>query len=319
MKKYGFFILLVTSIFLWQCKKDDDIPELPPEVVNSVVEDAFTVKLIFNKEMESTVASNVQNYALENESINPIKAVSNRKEVMLTFEQKLQSGAYYTLKLKNLKSTTGGQILEGYSIYFSVDFKEEVRLWRKEIEFYVPAVTEEEREDPNNWTLYSLRENKQIPSSEFATDKWDVLFVLDDMDMLIGANDQFCGFNGLGKIGLMMRDIETVTAPGESTFLEKCQSVPVEYGKIPGRDPIVPGWCQKIDEEQEGGPFELVPNRTLLLKLADGKRYAKMQMLGLYKGNPTNPTADQERYHISFRYVIQDDGTPNLNIPIDLD
>ncbi|SEM00633.1 HmuY protein [bacterium A37T11] len=79
------------------------------------------------------------------------------------------------------------------------------------------------------------------------------------------------------------------------------------------------GWSQA---EGDGGWFsydltthllKALPNRTYVLRLPNGK-YAKLQLLSAYKGNPPAVT---DMYwpapYFTFRYFVQQDGSRNLN------
>lgn len=53
-------------------------------------------------------------------------------------------------------------------------------------------------------------------------------------------------------------------------------------------------------------------NRTLVFKTADGK-YAKFEMISIYKGNPAAPTVQTPLPYLTFKYYIQADGSKNLS------
>ena len=51
-----------------------------------------------------------------------------------------------------------------------------------------------------------------------------------------------------------------------------------------------------------------IPGRTIVVRTADGKRYAKIRILSYYQGNPELPTDDPSRYY-TFDYVLSPSGT----------
>jgi hypothetical protein len=53
--------------------------------------------------------------------------------------------------------------------------------------------------------------------------------------------------------------------------------------------------------------------RTVLVKTAKGK-FAKVQLLSVYKDSPSDPDRDNKTGYLSFRYAIQMDGSKNLDI-----
>ncbi len=55
-----------------------------------------------------------------------------------------------------------------------------------------------------------------------------------------------------------------------------------------------------------------LPNRTYILRLPDGK-YAKLQLINAYKGNPATVTnMNWPAPYYTFRYFVQQDGSKNL-------
>lgn len=72
-----------------------------------------------------------------------------------------------------------------------------------------------------------------------------------------------------------------------------------------------PGWYQYNSTTHLLTPIQA---RTLVIKMANGK-YAKLQMISLYKGNPVSPTLSTPVPYITFKYWVQQDGSTNLQIP----
>lgn len=59
--------------------------------------------------------------------------------------------------------------------------------------------------------------------------------------------------------------------------------------------------------------MQSIPDRTYIIRLPDGK-YAKLQLLNAYKGNPPAVTdLNWPAPYFTFRYFVQNDGTKNLS------
>ena len=57
---------------------------------------------------------------------------------------------------------------------------------------------------------------------------------------------------------------------------------------------------------------QVIPNRTYVIRLSNGK-YAKLQMLNVYKGNPPAVTdLNWPAPYFTFKYFVQEDGSKNL-------
>lgn len=59
--------------------------------------------------------------------------------------------------------------------------------------------------------------------------------------------------------------------------------------------------------------MQALPNRTYVIRLPDGK-YAKLQLINAYKGNPTAVTnMNWPAPYYTFKYYVQQDGSKNLD------
>ncbi|SKB42033.1 hypothetical protein SAMN05660841_00463 [Sphingobacterium nematocida] len=59
--------------------------------------------------------------------------------------------------------------------------------------------------------------------------------------------------------------------------------------------------------------MQALPNRTYAIRLPDG-RYAKLQLINVYKGNPTAVTnMNWPSPYYTFKYYVQEDGSKNLD------
>lgn len=62
-------------------------------------------------------------------------------------------------------------------------------------------------------------------------------------------------------------------------------------------------------------PIKIIPNRTIIFKTNRGK-YGKMEMTSIYENNEQPEMVPYNYlYHLSFRGVVQQDGSTNLDIP----
>jgi hypothetical protein len=150
-------------------------------------------------------------------------------------------------------------------------------------------------------TYYSLRENKQIDSTEVNSDNWDIAFNRTN----IFVN---CGNRGPGHGGAFVYnniDFGNITeVPADSSFnieTEATKAIPTG-GK---------GWYSYDYDKME---INTIPGRVLIIRTADGK-YVKLQILGYYKGYPNDIPDDiylrEERYY-SFRFTYQPNGTKSF-------
>ena len=107
------------------------------------------------------------------------------------------------------------------------------------------------------------------------------------------------------KMVLLKQDYDNVTtAPSDSEF-DKSTISAVGYAV----DENSNGW---YDYNIANHLVTIVPNRTYVLRLSDGK-YAKLEMLNIYKGNPAAVTdLNWPAPYFTFRYYVQEDGTTNL-------
>jgi hypothetical protein len=72
-----------------------------------------------------------------------------------------------------------------------------------------------------------------------------------------------------------------------------------------------PGWYQYNPTTHI---LTKIQGKTLVIRMANGK-YAKLEMITLYKGNPASPSLTTPVPYLSFRYWVQQDGSTNLQIP----
>ncbi|PVH24556.1 HmuY family protein [Sphingobacterium corticibacter] len=167
--------------------------------------------------------------------------------------------------------------------------------------------------------LYDLEAKRQIwlrtaadSAQWLKTDSWDLAFT-DNYNSRIFINNATDalnpGFDGAATgtaIVMLETDYTAVTeAPSDAVF---DQSSYTEIGIANGQDS--PGWYTYNSTTHI---MRSLPNRTYALRLSNGK-YAKLQILNAYKGNPPAVT-DQfwPAPYFTFRYFVQQDGSRNLS------
>src|SRR5699024_2704530 len=125
--------------------------------------------------------------------------------------------------------------------------------------------------NPGVYTLYSLRENKVITDS--ASTKWDIGF--SGASIIINSST-----SGPGQAGAVVLDVpfnEVKKAPSDENYnvdsdAEHAVTWP-DWPNYTGRDEPIHAVIPK-------------DNVTIVIRTADGGHYAKIKILGWYKGNP---------------------------------
>ncbi|RAK03257.1 heme-binding HmuY-like protein [Larkinella arboricola] len=148
----------------------------------------------------------------------------------------------------------------------------------------------------NRFTFFSLKDGKQVPNSDSATANWDIGF----RSTTIIVNG---GTGRAGKGGAYIHNgtFESLTAVPENAAFSVDQSltqlaIPAGSGN---------GWYT-----YGGGVIAPTPEKVLVIRTADGK-YAKLEVLGYYKGGPDGPGSESRYY--TFRYAYQPDGSRKLD------
>ncbi len=152
------------------------------------------------------------------------------------------------------------------------------------------------------YTFFSLERNEIVPSSDSATNKWDIGFRGTTIITNSGNSGGAAG-GGFVYVGTF-EDLKTI--PADSTF--RTDNAPSAYAIPSGSNR---GWYVY------NAPVNLVtpiPGRVLVIRTATGK-YAKVEILNYYKGGVTPATTASDdvklrnqRYY-KFRYIYQPNGT----------
>lgn len=163
---------------------------------------------------------------------------------------------------------------------------------------------------PAKTVYFSFASNSTVDSSQKKSAGWDVSFGnLYNSYVTInnGTNPMSPGYGGSAQ-GILY----IVNEPFDSV---KTVPAEVNVNGSAGMDGYPsaswPGWYQYNSTTHLLTPIQA---RTLVIKMANGK-YAKLQMISLYKGNPVSPTLSTPVPYITFKYWVQQDGSTNLQIP----
>ncbi|ELR69092.1 hypothetical protein C900_05481 [Fulvivirga imtechensis AK7] len=162
------------------------------------------------------------------------------------------------------------------------------------------------REGTNQFTLYSLKDNKVIPNSDSATTKWDIGFR--STAIIVNGGDSG---PGQGEAQITTGIFEELTEAPETGYKKDEEG---SYA-IQGTD----GWYNYTGHT--GTPVNAIipiPGKTIVIKTAEGK-YAKIEILSYYYGSPNTTTAEfadmatrsPSRYY-TFRFIYQHNGSRNL-------
>ncbi len=151
---------------------------------------------------------------------------------------------------------------------------------------------------------FSLSTGLEVKGADTLTNKWDLKF----RRTSISVNS---GTSGGGS----------TQAQVISSVFDNLIDAPITgYNMDANGSPAIAGWSSYTGET--GTPKHvilMVPGKIIVVKTADNK-YAKLEMLSYYKGNP-NPTSaafidaatrTPSRFY-TFRYIIQPNGTTKLN------
>ncbi|MCU0380501.1 MAG: HmuY family protein [Chitinophagaceae bacterium] len=152
------------------------------------------------------------------------------------------------------------------------------------------------------FTFFSLERNTVVPSSDSATNKWDIGF----RGTTIITNSGNSGPGQGGAFVFIGLFDDLLTIPADSVF--RVDNAPSSYAIPTGSNR---GWYVY------NAPVNLVtpvPGRVLVIRTATGK-YAKLEILNYYRGGvtPAATASDDDKLRnqrfYTFRYRFQPDGT----------
>ncbi|AYL96129.1 HmuY family protein [Mucilaginibacter celer] len=150
---------------------------------------------------------------------------------------------------------------------------------------------------------FSLATGAQVTGADTASaTKWDLKF----KSTSIFVNGGTSG-TGTAQAQVVSSTFETLTAAPTADYKTDATGAPA-----------IAGWYTYTAETAPQHAILTVPGKILVIKTADGK-YAKVEMISYYKGNPNTTTATfadlatrpASRYY-TFRYAYQGDGTTSF-------
>ena len=151
------------------------------------------------------------------------------------------------------------------------------------------------------FTFYSLETNSIIPSTDSATNRWDLGFRCTTIITNSGSSGP--GQGGAFVWTGLFADLKSI--PADSTFRVDAApnyAIPVGSGRA---------WYTYSQAEQLVRP---IPGKILVIRTSSGK-FAKVEILNYYKGGvtPAVTEPDSVKYklqrHYTFRYTFQPNGS----------
>ncbi|WKS94662.1 HmuY family protein [Riemerella columbina] len=154
--------------------------------------------------------------------------------------------------------------------------------------------------DAKNFTLYSLKENKQVDDKELATAKWDIGF----NGTTIIVNSYTRNKDAKGAAALIEKAYEEVKEAPEDAQMKIDElvngnyvlAIPTGSGK---------GWYNYDFSTHTITPIKA---KTIVIKTAEGK-YAKLKIASYYKDAPEQPTNPKDLGYYTFTYAYQTNGS----------
>ena len=147
----------------------------------------------------------------------------------------------------------------------------------------------------NRFTFFSFKDGKQVPNSDSASNKWDIGFRATTLIVNGGT-----GRAGQGGAYVHNGTFESLTAVPENAAF----AVDDNANKLAIPTGSGNGWYT-----YGGGVIAPTADKVLVIRTSDGK-YAKVEILGYYKGGPDGPGSESRYY--TFRYAYQPDGSKKI-------
>ncbi|MFD2571103.1 HmuY family protein [Spirosoma soli] len=152
----------------------------------------------------------------------------------------------------------------------------------------------------NKFTLFSFRENKQVPNTDSATNKWDIGFR--GTTVIVNGGPIRSGQGGAYLHTGTFEELTTI--PTSATFAQDQSPTQLAITTGSGK-----GW---YNYNQTTNVVSPIPGKVLVVRTGEG-RYAKMEVLSYYLNAPATPDPTSKQRYYTFRYVYQPDGSQKLN------
>ncbi|WP_407499907.1 HmuY family protein [Elizabethkingia anophelis] len=159
--------------------------------------------------------------------------------------------------------------------------------------------------DRANYTLYSLRENKVIATTEQDTDKWDIGF--SGTKIIINGGKIRKG-KGAATIIKGSSFDGVKTAPEDTVFKTDNGSTNADFALEPLSDK---GWYNYNSTTNIVTP---IAGNIIVIKTGDGK-YAKIQVTSYYKGAPATVSESDKANsgYYTIKFALQTDGSKTFS------
>src|SRR5690625_1497388 len=151
-------------------------------------------------------------------------------------------------------------------------------------------------------TYYSLREHATVEDSDSASTGWDLAFSGTTLYTNSGASGPGDG----GAIVLDQAFEATTVAPSEGYNTDTDTLLAIPSGSDNG-------WYNYSMTTHTITPL---PDKTIVMRTADGRHYAKLRVISYYKGNPdlssdefNNSTGEHPSRYYTIEYAIQLNGS----------
>jgi hypothetical protein len=175
----------------------------------------------------------------------------------------------------------------------------------------IPANADAGREAAPDFTFYSLAEGEIVAEEDSASTQWDLAF--SGTTILTNSGNSGPGQGGAVILDVPFEQVETAPSEGYAVDTDQSKAIPTGSGN---------GWYNYTGNNNGQPPqFAVLPieDRTLIIRTAEGN-YAMVEILSYYEGNPDTSTEEfqnsetrSDGRHYTFRYVIQTNGSRNLN------
>ncbi|MBX2841583.1 MAG: HmuY family protein [Flammeovirgaceae bacterium] len=154
---------------------------------------------------------------------------------------------------------------------------------------------------PPSYTFFDLDEGIVLAKSDSNSNKWDLAF--SKTTILTNSGISGPGNGGALIVDGIFEDLKTVPETGFNEDTEESLAIPTGSGS---------GWYTYTGPT--GSPAHAilpVPGKVIIVKTGEGK-YAKVEILSIYEGNPDTANAEFEDLatratygYYTFRYVVQ--------------
>ena len=164
--------------------------------------------------------------------------------------------------------------------------------------------------DNGGYSLYfNLTTGTTVPATDSATTKWDIAFKTTTIKVNSGTSGPATASAQIVAAGF--DDLTEAPADGYATDGAAGFAIPSGSGS---------GWYNYTGAATSGPQHAILPiaGKSIVVKTANGK-YAKIQIVSYYKGNPNTSTAEFADLtkrplggYYTIRYMIQADGSRKL-------